>query len=89
MLLTKLLTKNDEKCHLGLAEHLDLIKTGDFPLCILIAKVQTSHPESGLALTQCLCFIKNGFRDLHLSLRGPVPMLTASVSPSMPRNAAS
>ena len=68
MSLTKLLTKNDEKHQLGLAEHLDIIKTGDFPLYILIAKVQTSHPETVLMLTQCLCFIKNCFRDLHLSL---------------------
>lgn len=47
MSLTKLLTKNDEKCQLGLVEHLEIIKSGDFPLYILIAEVQTSHPETG------------------------------------------
>lgn len=28
--------------------------------------------------TQCLCFIKNDFKDLHLALHGPVPTITAS-----------
>jgi hypothetical protein len=84
MSLTKLLTKNDEKCQLGLAQHLDIIKTGDFPLYILIAKVLTTHPETGLMLTQCLCFIKNGFRDLHLSMHGPVSRLQHQSRPTCP-----
>lgn len=67
---------------LGPEEHLEAIRIGEFSLSMLIAKVRTSHPETvALMLTQCLCFIKNDFKDLHPALHGPVPMVTGSVLP--------
>lgn len=59
----------------GTSKHLDAIKTGDFPLYILTAKVQTSHPETEPQLTHCLCFIKKWFQGFTSLCMAQFPRL--------------